>query len=254
MTRRLLLAAASTLVLLVAGCATSPDAPMPDLEADGQHTEDRRASLDATESSIERELDSLQQLRADLDTVGEQIADIELPLALLRLVAMNCLNATPGDSARDTIDLEGRPLSCEPAHLETFREALADHPTTARDAGYQVLYLVDQARLLRASLRQRLALLPQEVSEHYEYIAEERARLRQLSADVEQQRSLYSASDWREVHRRIDDHHQQLQDLEDRIEALAADFPDWPERVNDTTSRIYFHLSDLRRQTPAPSE
>lgn len=212
----------------------------------------RIASVDAIENSIRDDLQQFEQLEEDLGGLMVRVDQEELPFSLLRLVAMNCLNTEYDGSGTQVVDLGGRPLTCRPAHIDGLRQQIDDKPTAVRDLVYDLLYAVDQARLLRGSLRQRLARLPGTIEEHSEFIADERARLRQLASELEQERNVYSTRQWREVNERLDDYRDLLQQLENRLGQLSMDSDAWPERVDTLVTAIYFELAYMRGLGAAP--
>lgn len=233
-------------LLACAGCATNTGPSGPDLEPSKQQVDERIASIDAAETAIENHLDQLQELEGNLATMLDQTDGADLPFSLLRLVAMNCLNTEYDQADPELVDLDGTPLTCRPAHLERLREALADRSITDRDAAHDLLYSIDQARQLRGMLRQRLATLPEDANDHHAFIADERARMRQLEADLEQDRNLYSTGAWRAVTDDVDDYHRRLDELEAKLRDIADVYPEWPARVDELVSSIYFNLTDMR--------
>lgn len=242
-------------VLLVAGCASQQESVGPDLEAPKADADQRIQAVDATENSILADLDRLEKLHDDLGGLVDRIEGRELPFSLLRLVAMNCLNTEYDGSAAEVVDLGGRPLTCRPAHIDGLLDMLAEYPTAVRDDVYDLLYALDQARLLRGSLRHRMARLPGTLEEHAEFIADERARLRQMESDLEQERNVYSTRQWRQVNDRLDEYRELLDELEGRIEQVARDSEDWPERIDDLVTTVYFDLAYLRGSPQAiPTE
>lgn len=243
---RLLVVAIPLAALTAVGCASTPDPPPPDLTAEKESTEARIQSLNFAERAILEDLNKLEELEADLEHVVEQSTVHDVPLSLLRLVTMNCLNSEYDGQISDVIGLEGTPLSCRPAHIERLIEALDAAPTTARDDAYQLLYLIDQVRILRGSLRQRMTRLPEATAEHRDFIADQRATLRQIDADLEQRRNRYSSSGWREVQRIVDEHRQRLVELDERIDEIRAAYPEWPARLDVAVSAIYFRLAKMR--------
>lgn len=234
-------------VVAAVGCATSPETEGPDLEPAKQDTEQRIQSLDAAESSIRRDLGQLQQLKQDLLELAGRVDD-ELPFSLMRLVAMNCINTEYASRASRVVTVGGMPLTCRPAHIDELQSKLDEYPTAAQDTAYQLLYVVDQARLLRGQLRTRLATLPGAVNDHYEYMADERAMLRQLEADLEQQRNVYGTRQWRRVNERVEEYRELLGELDERIGRMVDDYPQWPQQVDELITAIYFELAELRVQ------
>lgn len=235
-------------VLSILGGCASQDEMGPDLEPAKQGVEQRLRSLDAAEQTISDELEELEQRRRELEALIGQLSGYEeMPFSLLRLVAMNCINAAYGGvSAEGGRNIGGMLLTCQPAHLNRLEEQLGDKPTAVQDRAYELLYAVDQARLSRGSLRRRLSALPRSVNEHHQFMADERAMLRQLEGDLEQNRNVYSSAQWQRVNQRVDDYRELLRQLEARIEQLADDYPQWPRRVDETMTDIYFELAELR--------
>ena len=248
-TVRLLLFAVATCtaVATAVGCASTPDPPPPDLGEAMERTASRIQSLDFNEQLIENDLERLGELKSDLDLLIERIAVSELPLSLLRLVAMNCLNAEYDGHVTDVTGIDGVPLSCRPAHIDALMTSLENVSTVDRDDAYQLLYLVDQARILRGGLRQRVARLPRAAAEHRDYLADERASLRHVEAELQQRRNQYSSSGWQKANGVIEDYRTLLHELDRRIDAIVEIYPQWPARLDRTISEIYFGLSDLRR-------
>ncbi len=228
------------------GCASTADPPPPDLSTLQENTQIRSESINMAAEVIDADLERLDELAAELQSMVHSHDSAPVPLSLLRLVAMNCLN-TEYDSDASTIpSTASRPLNCRPAHLDRLEKALENAPTATRDDVYELLYVVDQARMLQGRLRRRLAELPEQNADHRDFIANERATLRQVEADLQQQRSLYSSSAWREVTDFISHQREQLDELDAQIDALTEAFPQWPSQLDATVSSIYFELSQMR--------
>lgn len=243
---RLLCSVMASVVLWAVGCATTPDPAPPDLSSSQESAQARLHSVDAADASIRRDLERLTSLTDDLDHLVEQTVVDDAPLSLLRLVAMNCLNTEFDGVGRGTTGVDDTSITCEPAHFDNLEQALHQRPSTMRDDALQLLYVVDQARLLRASLRQRLASLPRLVSEHRDFIVDERARLRQIEADLNQRRNLYSTGGWEEVTELLNDYREQLTSLSMRLDEIVETAPRWPTEVDALMSTIYFDLSEMR--------
>lgn len=243
-----IIAVLATLIplLTIIGCASTPDPDPPDIGGSVDATNARLQSLDAFETSIRNDLERLEMLGEDLENVSERVAQAELPLSLLRLVAINCLNSEYDGGASDTGVLPGTPLTCEPAHVERLVEALDTASTSARDSAHQLLYIVDQTRHVRGILRRRLTRLADAANDHIDFIADERAMLRQLEADLEQQKNLYSSSGWQEATDVITEQRERLDTLSQRIDELADDYRHWSPHIDDVVSEMYFELSYLR--------
>ncbi len=237
---------AVALTLGAVGCATAPDPPPPDLSGSVQETETRMLSVSAAERSIRADLDRLQELMDSLTVVIESVERNDRSLPLLRLVAMNCMNTEYGDGVTEVVALEGMPLSCRPAHFARLQESLAEAPASDRDQALELLYVVDQVRILRGSMRRRLARLPRAIDEHRDFIVEERATLRRLEADLARRRALYSGPGWGEVIDRLSEHRGLLRDFEILLDELEEAVPAWPTRLDELTGEIYFALADIR--------
>lgn len=235
---------------ILAGCTTVPSPPPPDLNPARASAELRLQSIQAAETTILSELEILVDLQASLRKFSTRVISSDLPLGRLRLVAMNCLNTEYGDGLSQVVGLDGTPLSCRPALLDDLNLALLQAPADQRDLAIQFLYLIDQIRILRGGLRQRLTRLPQTIADHREFIVEERATLRQLEADLARRRSLYSTQDWNAVTELLGDHRRLLRDFSDQLDTLAEAYPAWPARLDTLISQVYFDLADLR---PDPS-
>lgn len=232
--------------VLAVGCATNQADIDPELAPSKQTADEYYESLNSAEETIRSELETLRQLSGDIEGLTEELTDAQLPFSLLRLVAMNCINTEYNASSSQVVDLGGRPLSCRPAHIQRLTDALQDHPASVRDRVWDLLYTVDQARMLRGGLRQRLTVLPDTLEDYREHIVDERATLRQLEADLEQERNVYGSGQWRQVNQKLDEYRQLLEDLERRVDELAEDYPRWPDVVDAHIAEIYFELSDLR--------
>ena len=233
-------------LFILSGCATVPDPAPPNLAPSRDATEARWQSTIAAERSVIADLERLNETYDSLQKLTEQSAESELPISLLRLVSMNCLNTEYGDGISGGAGLDGTSLSCRPAHFDRLQTALADAPTADQDLAMELLTMVDQVRILRGSLRMRLARLPRTITEHREFIAEERAMLRQLESDLARRRTLYSSQGWRDVTQLIADHRVLLREFGDHLDALAEAYPAWPADVDTLVSQIYFDLSDMR--------
>lgn len=233
-------------VFVAVGCASTPEDIGPDLGPSKEHVEQRIRSLDAAEQAVNSDLERLEDRRDELTALAERVDGDELPLSLLRLVAMNCINAAYDSGPGDGIELGGMTLSCDPAHYDRLEAQLQQLPVVTRDEAFELLYAADRARLLRGSLRRRLAALPQSVNEHHQFLADERAMLRQLESDLEQERNVYSAGEWQQVTDRVDAYRELLAQLDERIDQLVDDYPQWPDRVDELVTEIYFELADLR--------
>lgn len=242
----------SPLVLLVAalfwatGCATAPDPDPPDLNAPRESTELRIRSLDAAERSINGELVRIDELLLSLEARITEAESEEVPLSLLRLVAMNCLNT----EYLDLTSLSGSSLSCRPEHLDRLEEELARRPQIARDLADEFLLLIDQVRILRGSMRERLARQPENIADHREFLAEERAALRQLETDLDRRRSLYSDAGWWRSLDSIAAQRRLLRVLDERLDALEEAIPRWSQELEERVSTLYFSLADMRRAAP----
>ena len=243
---RVRLLVVACVAIVMGGCASTPDPPPPDLSQAMDNTESRIQSLNFSEQAIQNDLARLDELVADLDAKILETIYSDLPLSLLRLVAMNCLNTEYDGYISDVVGIEGTPLSCRPAHIDRLQEALAESSTTARDNAHQLLYLVDQARILRGSLRQRLARIPQASAEHRDFIADERANIRRLDADLNQRRNQYSSSGWRDATAVLNDYRALLHALDTRIDEIAEAYPEWPAELDKMISGVYFGLTDMR--------
>ena len=233
-------------LLILAACTTVPSPPPPDLDRARSAAELRLQSIQAAEATILSELEILAELHRSFQDLSLRVLTSELPLARLRLVAMNCLNTEYGDGLSQVVGLEGTPLSCRPAHLESLHQDLLQGPAAQRDLAIQYLYLIDQIRILRGGLRQRMTRLPMTIADHREFIVEERATLRQIEADLARRRSLYGASDWNTVAELLADHRRLLRDFSDQLDALAEAYPAWPASLDTLISQVYFELADLR--------
>ena len=230
-------------------CASTPDPPPPDLSAKEQEVEIRLRTLELSEENIEADLVQLAELARDVATMIERTAERELPLSLIRMVAMNCLNAEYEGYVSEVVELNGTPLSCRPAYLDRLAQALEDAPVSDRDTTYQLLYAVDQSRLMRGSLRRRSARLPDALAEHREFIADERAGLRRLEAELEQQRNRYSASGWQAATEAVRMQRELLLRLSLRLDELEESYPLWAPRLDETMKTVYFDLTELRRRS-----
>lgn len=231
------------------GCASTADPPPPDLTSLQENTQTRIDALNVTAQVIEDELQQLDELAEDLGVMVARADDSSAPLSLLRLVAMNCLNSEY-DSHSESPDRMGtmdQPLNCQPAHLGRLLESLEEASTATTDDVYELLYVVDQTRILRGSLRRRLAELPMHTEDDRDYIADERATLRQIEADLMQRRGLYSDSGWLEVTSLIVAQRDLLSELNRQIDEITERYPQWPPRLDATISRIYFDLSRMRQ-------
>lgn len=242
----LLFLAAAALFFSTA-CATVADPDPPDLSSSHEAARARIHSVDAAERTILDDKARLDELYASFQALSSRASQAEIPLGLFRLVAMNCLNTEYGEGISDVRRVNGLPLSCRSPHLDRLLTSLEASPTTSRDDAIQLLYLIDQIRILRGSLRRRLTRIPQIVAEHREFIIEERALLRQLQVDLERRRALYTGAGWRASFEPIDDHRRILNELSDRLDEFARDYPAWPAEIELLISTIYFDLSDMRR-------
>ena len=246
MTRLLYVAVVASFLWSI-GCATTADPPPPDLTSSQDSAQSRLHSIDAADASINRDLERLGELRNDLDYLVERTVENDVSLSLLRLVAMNCLNTEYDSVSTGISGFDTTSLSCEPAHFDKLEEALSQAPSAVREDALQLLFVVDQARLVRASLRQRLATLPRLVSEHRDFIVDERARLRQIEADLNQRRNLYSNQGWQEATDRIAEYRESLASLSLRLDEIVEAYPQWPTRVDELMATIYFDLSEMRQ-------
>ncbi len=236
------------LCLSAIGCASSPDPDPPDLGASIDATDARFQSLDAFESSVGNDLDRLEMLGKDLEDLTQRVTVAELPLSLLRLVALNCLNSPYDGGVTDTGVLGTTPLTCTPDHIDRLVEALEQAATADRDRAHELLYLVDQTRYLRGSVRQRMGRLADSANDHLDFIADERAMLRQVESDLQQRKNLYSSEGFKDARAAIDEHREHLDDLAARIEELADEYVTWTPRIDAVISEVYFELSYLRAE------
>lgn len=244
----LFLATSILLLLTTAGCASTPDPDPPELGASIDATNARLHSLDAFERSVSSDLDRLEMLGEDIRVGAHRAAQAELPLSILRLVAINCLNSGYDADTSDTGVLGTTPLSCEPAHIQRLVDELDTVSTADRDRAHELLYLVDQTRHIRGMLRRRLARLADSANDHLDFIADERAMLRQMEADLHQRRNLYSTQGFDEALAAIEDHRELLDSLAVRIEELADEYLTWSPRIDEIVSDVYFELSYLRAE------
>lgn len=227
-------------------CASTPDPAPPALEASTDATQARIQSLEAFDHSVRTDLERLEVVGDDLSQMIHRASRGELPLSLLRLVTLNCLNSEYDGDTSDSGLLDGTTLTCEPAHAEGLIQQLDTVSTAARDDAHRLLYLADQARLLRGSLRRRLARLPDTANDHLDFIADERAMLRQIEADLEQRKNRYSSDGWDTATDAVDDYRQLLDELSTRIDDLADDYHQWPSEIDHIITDIYFELSYMR--------
>lgn len=240
----------AALLIMAAGCATVPDPDPPDLSSSVASAELRIRSLDAAERSINGELQRIDELLISLKARQGEVQSAELPLSLLRLVAINCLNTEYLDGALSLTSLSGSTLSCRPDHLERLQEELETSPQILRDRTEEFLLLIDQLRLLRGSLRERLARQPKNIAEHREFLAEERASLRQLEADLSRRRSLYSDQGWWSIADSIAAQRRLLRSLDERLLAMETSTPRWSEELEERVAALYFSLADMRQSAP----
>ena len=255
----LLLMGVAAALVVTPGCATVPDPDPPDLSPSEQAVEMRLRSIDASQESILADIERLQDLTEGLTSLLKVLGPTELPHSLLRLVAMNCLNTEYQGLTTPVAGLEGTPLTCRPTHAPQLLERLDQVSTSSRDDALQLLYVIDQARILRGSLRLRLSNIPDIITEHRDFIADERAMLRQLETDLRRRRGRYSTRGWRETMTRLDDHRQHLQELDQRLEEFGETYPAWPSQVDQAMAQIYFELVELREHSenspnPAPGD
>ncbi len=233
------------LALSCGACTSTPDPQVQSLEPTAQATQARTQSVEASHQSITNSLDRLESLIADFDDLRDAAASADLPHSLLRLVAINCLNAAYVASPQERHLLDGRPLSCDPEHLQLFSDSIADASTADRDRAHELLFMVDQIRLLRGALRQRLARLRSSASDHLDFIADERARLRRHEAQLEQQRHRFSDEGWQRAAEDLEGRRQELSELQARIADISELYPQWQPRIDDAISHLYFSLSNL---------
>lgn len=245
-----LLALIAAVILLGSACATVPDPDPPDLSASVESAELRIRSLDAAERSINGELKRIDELLLSFDARRVEVESADLPLSLLRLVAINCFNTEYLDGALSLTSLSGSTLSCRPDHLDRLHEELEQRPLLARDIAQDFLLIIDQLRLLRGSLRERLARQPRTVADHREFLAEERAALRQLETDLVRRRSLYSDPSWWRITDSIAAQRRRLRALDERLDALEIASATWSDELEQRVSTLYFSLADIRRHTP----
>jgi hypothetical protein len=230
----------------VVACATTPDPPLPDLSASMQETQTRMLSLTVGQRSIQNDLEQFLELKGSLSTVIERAEQNDYALSLLRLVAMNCLNTEYGEGITEVASTDAIPLSCRPAHFDILRARLEEAPETTRDQALELLFVVDQIRILRGSMRRRMARLPQTLSDHRDFIVEERAMLRRLEAELARRRSQYSPAGWGEIIDRISEYRVLLREFEIHLDVLEEDLPTWPSLLDEVTGDIYFALAEIR--------
>lgn len=233
-------------LLFSPGCTTVPSPPPPELGDSEREAKLRLQSIQAAEETIEREILRLDELVLSFQAQRELLLETDLPLARLRLVSMNCLNTEYGDGLSTVIGLEGTPISCRPEHLQTLQDSLAEYSVTSRDQALQFLYIIDQVRILRGALRQRLTRLPETIADHQDFIVEERANLRRIEADLARRRSLYSSADWADVMTLIGTQRVLLREFEGQLDQLAELYPQWPAILEEKVALVYFELSELQ--------
>lgn len=245
------IAAALLLTWMLSGCATSSEADAPDLGGAAIELQQWRVSVEETETSVHQRLDQLQQTGRDLEATTERLSDANIPLGLLRLVAMNCLNTEYEDEAIRRVDLDGTPLTCRAAHIERLRNDIADVPRVARETIHQLLYHVDQTRLLRGAIRSQLSQLDDTIEYARNFVADQRAMLRQRELELDQRHSQLTAEDRRRARELFDDHRQNLDELDELLDEVEQLRPRWSDRVDELVSRVYFALVDMRHRPSA---
>ncbi|RAL23072.1 hypothetical protein DL240_09305 [Lujinxingia litoralis] len=233
-------------LLLQAACATVPDPPPPNLDLDRNETVQRLASVHESEVAIVQDLQRLDNLLLSLSTLTNRQRDETFPTDLFRLVAVSCLNTEYAPAATSAPPTTGAPLTCRPAHLDRLNQAIGTLELDARNDALRLLFLVDQIRLLKGSLRMRLAAMPAQIADHREFIAASRTNVRQIEADYARRRALFSAAGWSQVNQVLGDQRNLLRQFDRRLNEVSAAYPDWPARVDTLTTAVYFRLSRMR--------
>ncbi len=231
--------------LSLMACRSTPDPQVQSLEPTAQAADARLQSIDASQRSIDHSLARLESLTSDFDALRDATSDTDLPLSLLRLVAINCLNHPYRSVDQERHLLNGRPLTCQPEHLSRLDDLLQDASTSERDRAHDLLLTVDQARLLHGSTRQRIRRLRLAADDHMAFIADERARLRRHEETLQTQQHRFSEQGWQRANDDLQQRHQQLNDIQSLLAEVADHAPQWQERLNASISALYVSISNL---------
>lgn len=252
------LAAALFLVFLLiaggmlTGCGAAQSPPAPDILASREATVRRVDQLESLQLLMQEDLERFSSLgrrfgAARFDEAGRDLYARPFPLDLFRYVCVACLN----EETDPTLEVvshaadERAALTCQPAFLDDLLAELAGLEPEVGARARAKLLLIDEMRLVRGVLRQRIVRVPQMLRQSQVYLAEQRAEQRQLRAELERRRSLYRREDWRAIEQMLASYDAELAQLEDAIERLTVTYPEWPDLLDERVRTIYMELVAL---------
>ena len=242
-----------SVLVLLGGCWLSRKGPKPpDLSEQLTETQKRTQRVERIVEIMQRDLDKFEQLRRDFFDTPKAFYRPPFPLDLFKHVAMACLNEpwNPNEVADDESSAAIRmpsniELTCRPTFAGRLDDALGERTPERRRETLQKLQQVDNLRQLRGRLRERIGAIPSIVRAQRNFIADERAELRQLRALLQRRRTEYSAERWKQAQQRMREQSNALATLDSAVDRLDNTWPSWPERVDANVLELYMRLSEL---------
>ncbi len=240
-------------IMALSSCATGPQGPpLPDVQDHVQQTRERLERTLAERQAIESQLVELRLTMLELDAPSRDLFAPPFPNDLFRHIAVECLN-TPSTQTEDpsaerpsfslpNSNGESRKhrLTCRPPYLSRLLEQLEASTPAQRTSMLQLLVQLDRFYQIRTSLREALDRLPEDVSQHREYLAEQRAEIRRIRTRLEARKPEYTRSRWQRVGERLEGWRAHLRSLDMLADELERFSDTWSLQVRALNKTAYF--------------